>query len=267
MNDKTCNQPRVSIITVVYNGEKHIETTIKQVLNQSYKNIEYIIIDGGSTDGTVDIIRKYESKISRWVSESDKGIYNAMNKGISLASGEVIGLINSDDYYNVTAVERAVSKIQEAGADFSYGKKMMLNEYLQLAKVISVSYPTKLKEVRFNKVHPTVFVKSCVYRKIKFNEEFEVGADYDFFLRLYLSNCKGVEVDHVIAIMRTGGVSGRLNFDEFRIHRSYFGAINASACLLKMLFFTCLVRVRDSSIIPKNVRERLLALSGWRPVV
>src|ERR1700739_1974354 len=90
--------PLVSVITVVYNGAKFIEQAIQSVLNQSYKNIEYIVIDGGSNDGTVDIIKKYDKQINYWQSERDGGIYFAMNKGVSLATGELIGILNTDDF-------------------------------------------------------------------------------------------------------------------------------------------------------------------------
>lgn len=92
-------QLKISIVTVSYNAAKTIEQTIKSVINQTYSNIEYIVIDGGSTDGTVDIIRKYEDRIAYWVSEPDGGIFDAMNKGIKVATGEVVGIINSDDWY------------------------------------------------------------------------------------------------------------------------------------------------------------------------
>lgn len=96
------NKPLVSIITVVYNGEKYLEETIKSVINQTYDNVEYIIIDGGSTDGTIDIIKKYEDKIDYWVSEKDKGIYDAMNKGIDIASGDWINFMNAgDNFYDI----------------------------------------------------------------------------------------------------------------------------------------------------------------------
>ena len=99
---------KVSIITVCYNSAKTIEHTIKSVAGQDYGNIEYIIIDGGSTDGTLDIIDRYKDKISVLVSEPDEGIYDAMNKGISIASGELIGMINSDDWYGPYTVSAAV---------------------------------------------------------------------------------------------------------------------------------------------------------------
>ena len=102
------NIPLISIITVSYNAVKTIEDTILSVINQTYPNIEYIIIDGGSTDGTLDIIKKYQDKITYWVSEPDKGIYDAMNKGIAKANGELIGIINADDWYELDAVQNVV---------------------------------------------------------------------------------------------------------------------------------------------------------------
>ena len=101
--------PLVSIITVVLNGESHLEHTINSVLCQTYENLEYIIIDGGSSDGTQDIIRKYQDKIDYWISESDDGIYDAMNKGILQAKGELIGILNSDDWYELETVELMVN--------------------------------------------------------------------------------------------------------------------------------------------------------------
>src|SRR5258705_5340519 len=101
--------PLVSIITIVYNGEKYIEDSIRSVINQSYKNIEYIIIDGGSSDNTVSIIKKYEKQIAFWISEKDKGISDAFNKGIAKATGEIIGILNSDDWYERDTVAKAVT--------------------------------------------------------------------------------------------------------------------------------------------------------------
>ncbi len=104
------NAPLISIITVVYNGEKYLKQAIESVINQTYKNIEYIIIDGGSTDNTLNIIKNYHQNISKWVSEPDNGLYDAMNKGIKLATGELIGMVNSDDWSELTAVEIIVNE-------------------------------------------------------------------------------------------------------------------------------------------------------------
>ena len=112
---------KVSIITVVYNGANFIEQTIKSVISQDYNNLEYIIIDGGSTDGTQDIIKKYDDKIAFWVSEKDSGIYNAMNKGWRKASGDFIGILNADDYYLEGTITQVVNAFTNSGADIVYG--------------------------------------------------------------------------------------------------------------------------------------------------
>ena len=111
--------PLVSIITIVFNGEKHLQQTIESVLGQTYPKIEYIIIDGGSKDNSISIIEKYSSRLAYWISEPDKGISDAFNKGISKANGEIIGLINADDWYEKDAVEKIVAAITKH--DFAYG--------------------------------------------------------------------------------------------------------------------------------------------------
>jgi glycosyltransferase involved in cell wall biosynthesis len=116
----TNKKPLITIITVVYNGEKHLEQTIKSVINQNYKNIEYIIIDGVSTDGTLDIIKKYEEYIDYWVSEPDEGIYDAMNKGIGLANGEFINFMNADDWFVDTKFKTVNNYIKFL--EYFYGK-------------------------------------------------------------------------------------------------------------------------------------------------
>ena len=116
---------KVSIITVVYNNNKTISDAIESVINQSYKNIEYIVIDGGSTDGTVDVVKDYGSRIDKFISEPDNGIYDAMNKGVRLATGDVIGFINSDDLLNSEdCIECIVKRIVESDADIVYGDKV-----------------------------------------------------------------------------------------------------------------------------------------------
>lgn len=126
-------QPLVSIVTVSYNSADTIEQTIQSVTKQTYPNIEYIIIDGGSRDGTVEIIKRYQDKISFWISEPDMGIYDAMNKGISYAKGDYIGIINSDDWYELDAIEKIVSKIKEDPI-IIYGNMMCEKEIPELVK-------------------------------------------------------------------------------------------------------------------------------------
>ena len=127
---------KVSIITVVYNGAAFIRDCIESILNQTHPDIEYIIIDGKSTDGTVDIVQSYGTKIARFISEPDKGLYDAMNKGISIATGEVIGLLNADDFYRHNRViENMVATFERTGSDAVYGDMLYVER----------TNPTKLK--------------------------------------------------------------------------------------------------------------------------
>lgn len=167
------DNPLVSIITVVFNGAKYIEQTINSVINQSYKNIEYIIIDGASTDGTIDIIKQYENKISYWKSEKDKGIYFAMNKGISLANGELIGILNADDFYLPDTIKKIIDADKLFHTDIYYGDIQYVSEN---GKSISFAKPDIFKMKEMPAIfHPTCFVKKscmikpvCLIRNIKF---------------------------------------------------------------------------------------------------
>jgi len=166
--DGVVRLPLVSIITVVLNGEKYLEETIKSVINQTYPNVEYIIIDGGSTDGTVDIIKKYENYIDYWVSESDKGIYDAMNKGIDVILGEWVNFMNAGD---TLASEEVLKKVF-----FTITKKCLLiygntNVYEENGTFITTLKALKFTKSNLNKFatrtvcHQSVFVHKCVVKK------------------------------------------------------------------------------------------------------
>ena len=122
MNDR----PLVSVITIVYNGELHLEQTIKTVLEQSYSPVEYIVIDGGSTDNTMNIIKRYESHLGAWLSEKDNGIADAFNKGLKLVKGEIIGILNADDWYEPDAIEKAVAVLKDT--DIAYGDLRLIKD-------------------------------------------------------------------------------------------------------------------------------------------
>jgi len=202
--------PKISIITVVYNGEKFLEETIQSVLNQSYKNIEYIIIDGGSTDGTVEIIKKYEEKLHYWVSEADNGIYDAMNKGIGLCNGELIGIINADDWYLPKSIEKVVEVYKESNTDevLIHG---ILDVYDKNENYVHSRGGRDIPIMRWMSTpfkHPTCFVSSKVYKKIGlFDTQYRLAADYDFMLRVIKYNIKRVFVKESLTALRQVGVT------------------------------------------------------------
>ena len=181
--------PLISIITVVYNGSKTIEQTIQSVLNQSYKNIEYIIIDGGSTDGTIKIIKEYEKDISHWLSEPDKGLYDAMNKGIALAKGELIGMINSDDWYELDAVKTIIDTyLKHPDKRIFHGDRFDIDIDGNKRKYRFNKSKFKFKYFSMTFNHPSMFIHRDIYKVAKYNIEFKSIADYEFVLKVFLKN-------------------------------------------------------------------------------
>ena len=205
------NIPLISIITVSYNAVKTIEETILSVLNQTYHNIEYIIIDGGSTDGTIDIIKKYQDRISYWVSEPDKGIYDAMNKGIAKANGELIGIINSDDWYELDAVQNVVLEFNNTRPAIYHGGLNIVKDdivfYISKASI-------KIKRLKKGMVinHPATFVCKKIYDEIGvFSTSYKIASDYDFILRAFMKGYEFKSINKVLANFRIGGVSTNIN--------------------------------------------------------
>lgn len=204
---------KVTILTVVYNGEQTIEDTITSVIGQDYKDIEYIIVDGKSTDKTLDIVNKYSDRITKIISEKDKGIYDAMNKGLSLATGDVIGILNADDVYsNSTIVSSVVNLFLNSNSDAVYGDLVYVDRY-NLNKVTrnwkAGLYTRRSFLYGWMPPHPTLFVKKGVYESHgTFDTRLRTAADYEIMLRfLYKENIFSAYLPQVIVKMRSGGVS------------------------------------------------------------
>ena len=218
---------KVSIITVCFNSEKTIERTIKSVFDQTYKNIEYIIIDGASTDKTLEIIDRYRDKFKerlKVVSEKDDGIYFAMNKGIALSTGILIGIINSDDWYEVDAVQKMV-EAYEADHDnpmtVYYGNTGMIKDEELL--LISKSDHNTLEDDMIS--HPSCFVTKEAYDKLgTYNTDYPSVADYDLMLRYKRSESVDfVHVNEHIANFTLGGMSstGKAYVDLLNLQINY----------------------------------------------
>lgn len=210
---------KVSVVTVCLNSENHLETAIRSVLSQTYKDIEYIIIDGGSTDNTLNIIRKYEGCISRWFSERDKGVFDAMNKGINAATGDILYFLNSDDYLkNESVIEKVVDFLkQEKGADFIYGD---LEYYDSLTnRIWRKRYPDFIRKHYFlmNSIgHPATFFRSSCFKKAGFYDtDLKIAGDFEWFLKaLYKTGLKAAHVKLTICVFRLGGFSSHASYAE-----------------------------------------------------
>lgn len=195
--------PLVSIITVVYNGDKHLQQTIDSVAAQTYQNIEYIIVDGGSTDNTLNIIKSNQHWIAKWVSEKDKGIADAFNKGIQMAKGEIIGLANSDDWLEPSAIEFALKEIGDS--DIVYGEVQFWHDEKPVNR--TKSDHTKLR-LGMTVAHPASFVRAEIYKNLGgFKIELKVAMDYELFLRFFNSGLKFKKVNKIFSNMRREGIS------------------------------------------------------------
>ncbi|MDE6695422.1 MAG: glycosyltransferase [Muribaculaceae bacterium] len=211
-------KPLFSIITVSFNSEKTIERTIKSILNQTDQDFEYLIIDGGSSDGTLDIIKKFEGQFGeklRWISEPDFGIYNAMNKGIGKANGVIVGIVNSDDWLETNALK----DVRDA---FNGNNKSIDSIYCGWINFVSDNHTPVILKTDYNRFkakasnrytmdgirHPAVFVPQNIYNKYgTFDESIRISADSDFILRLYFASVNFIFIEKPLSNMSDGGVS------------------------------------------------------------
>ena len=205
--------PKISIITITYNSEKFVERAIDSVEAQNYPNLEYILVDGGSKDKTVDIIRAHEGSIAKWVSEKDKGISDAFNKGIRMASGDIIGIINSDDGLEPGALQ-AVADAYEPGVDVYRGKVMLWKEDSG-TRIEEIPSMHITKDGMSKISHQSTFVTKDAYNKYGgYKTEYRFAMDYDLLLRLQGAGARFKYVDHVLAFYSLGGLSFNSNEQE-----------------------------------------------------
>jgi glycosyltransferase involved in cell wall biosynthesis len=202
---------KVSVITVCFNSGKTIEKTFQSVKKQSYQNIEYIVIDGGSSDDTLKIIRNYNSCISNYISESDKGLYDAMNKGIDLATGDIIGILNSDDVFSDAFVLENVANFhQENDIDASIGNITQFNESGRtVRKYSSKKWTPEYLKIGFMPPHPSIFFKRILFEKYgSYHLDFISGADYELIVRFFIKHQVSWKFsDITTTLMLTGGIS------------------------------------------------------------
>lgn len=215
---------KISIITVCYNSATTIDSTLRSVTSQDYPDIEYIIVDGGSTDGTLDIIKRYQN-VSILVSEPDKGIYDAMNKGIRLATGDVIGTLNADDFYiDNTAVSDVAKTFEDNAVDACFADLVYVDQN-NTDKIVrywkSQQYQPGLFKKGWMPAHPTFFVRKAIYEKFgAFDLNFRIAADFELLFRLIEKNkIRTVYLPRVIIKMRLGGTTNK-NLKNIRIQNT-----------------------------------------------
>jgi glycosyltransferase involved in cell wall biosynthesis len=204
---------KISVVTITYNSAATLHDTIESVLAQEYSNVEYLIIDGGSTDETIDIIKSYSDDRIKWISESDKGIYDAMSKGKRMATGDVVGVLNSDDFYPDNQVlDRVAHAFINETVDAVYGDLKYV-DHQDVSKTtrnwVSGVYDRKHFLRGWMPPHPTFFLRKAALEKYGYyNPDFKSAGDYELMLRmLFKNNLKALYIPHVQVTMRAGGVS------------------------------------------------------------
>ena len=216
---------KVSIITVTYNSEKYLEQCIESVIMQGYKNIEHIIIDGKSTDDTIPIIKKYNTHIAKWISETDRGMYDAINKGMEMATGDIIGILNSDDMLDSNdVIECIVKAFEEKQVDSIYGDL----EYVDPSDTNKIyriwkgkTYKRSLFNFGWMPAHPTFYFRTYLFKKFGgYENHYFSAADYEFMARyLYRYRISSYYLPKLIVKMRRGGQSNSNIYKRLRANR------------------------------------------------
>lgn len=210
---------KISVITVTFNSVKTLADTLETVATQDFPEIEHIIVDGGSTDGTVELIKSFSGNL-KWVSEKDNGLYDAINKGISMATGDVVGILNSDDFFPNQQIASGIAKAFTADPtiDAVYGDVAFVKPE-NLKKLVRYYSAEKFHPARFKfgfmPPHPSFYVKREFYQKLGlYKEEYVIAADYELLMRFLLgNNLKTTYIPRVLVYMRTGGISNK-NFNS-----------------------------------------------------
>ena len=211
--------PLVSVITVCLNAEKTIRRTIESVIGQSYSSIEYIIVDGGSTDATMSIIKEYGDRIAKAISEKDSGIGDAFNKGINVSTGVYLQFINADDILQPQKIEYSVRVLQEnPDAAFVFGDIIKINEKGDGVRISGDPLYARSISYVMNRVnHPTMMVKRSLFAHYGlFDPQWRIAMDYDWILRIHRSGLKGVYSSDIVVQTQSGGISDAQRFRAFR---------------------------------------------------
>lgn len=237
----------VSIITVSFNCVNSIERTILSVINQSYKNFEYIIIDGNSKDGTVDIIRKYEKYITYWISESDKGVYDAMNKGIKLAKGKWINFMNAGDIFYDSEVLKNIfeNNIDLCNYSVLYGN----TEFVYSNNKIIVKDINDEHHKIMPACHQSIFCLSNILKEYLFDTKYRIAADFDFFYKLYKEGHKYLYVDYIVASYEAS--NGMSSVQKMLCYKEILKIRETN----RFIYYISIIKFKLKSVIKKIIKR------------
>jgi len=247
--------PLISVITVVFNGAETLEHTIRSVIKQTYDNVEHIIIDGGSTDATVNILRQYDHVIDYWISEKDGGIYDAMNKGISLCSGEYVGMLNSDDMFSdVNVLQDIANRFCQAKVDAVFSCLNIVDKD-NLKKTLRKYRVTKLNSVLLRigvmPAHPTFYCKrSCYEDGGMYKINYKIAADFEMLVRLLIKQkISWSFIDKVTVTMRSGGLSNSGFMTSIKLNWEIVRACQENGLYTNLLFLVLKLPIRLFELI------------------
>jgi glycosyltransferase involved in cell wall biosynthesis len=252
---------KFSIITVCLNSEKTILYTLNSILNQTYKNIEHIIVDGGSTDRTLEIIKNYPFKNKKFFSINSKGIYNAINEGIKRATGEYISVLHSDDVYQNNYIIEEVSKIIKKNIEFEIfiGNVVYFREKISIISRYYSGFNFKLKDLKYGLMppHTASFINKNIYRKFgNYKTNYIIASDFDFFLRtMFIQKVKFFKINMVITRMKEGGISGKNFFSYLISTKEILRSFNENKIIGNIFNITSRLLIKSLQYINFNSNE------------
>lgn len=256
---------KISIITATYNSAATIKDTLKSVLAQTYNDIEYIVVDGLSKDNTLDIIKEYEPKFNgrmRWISEKDKGLYDAMNKGIAMATGDIVGILNSDDFYtSADILETIANNMQDNTTDAVYGDIHFVTDE-DLGKCVryysSRIFSRGLMRYGFMPAHPSFYCKRDVYTRYgAFNTKYKIGADFESLLRyIYVNRISTKYIERDFVTMRVGGASTDGFGSRWQIMKDHLKALKDNGIHSNILLLSLRYPYKIYELLASRIRYR-----------
>ncbi len=265
--------PKVTIITVCRNSGDTIEETIRSVIGQGYDNLEYIIVDAESDDGTAGIIERYKQHVHVWIREPDDGIADAWNKGIGRATGEVIGIINADDRYTAGTIAAVVDAFaREPGCGFVFGDLDMTDGAGRAYRVFGRADYQRTSRYRMILNHPTMFVKRRIYDEVgPFNTGYRICPDYELARRMIARGVEGAYIPRLLAVMREGGLSERARAAAAREQMVVSIRYGFNPLLARCYFSVnrlrfCFGKTIERLGLSLSTQRRLVHGIGWRRI-